>query len=327
MHRLVLTALAGLAMTLFVPALAQADGARRAPGSLLIYPVYLSGSGSMTLISITNTHNDPGFEPASNQSGVVNVHFVYIDGTTWDETNRFESLTPNDTLTVVASEHNSGSASGFLYCVAFSPTGGAADLDYLVGDSYMIDSEENILFGMPAVAFCALTGNGNPTDVNGNGNADFDGVEYERAGDQQIISSFIGQGLLVESFVALVSLAGNADYLTEIDLLVYNDNEQIFSSHFSFRCWAYVSLTTLGGVFKHSFLNSTNTDPDGGPMSMTTGWARLDGDRAVDTVGNENPVNDPPFVGAQIRTVFGFGAAHLLRQTAQENPTAGVLDF
>ncbi len=326
MNRFAIASLSLLALLSMMVAPAQADVARRAPGSVLIYPVYVSTGGNTTIISITNTHNEPGFEPASNQSGVVNVHFVYVDGSTWNETNRFQTLTPNDTFSVSVATHNPNSSSGFLYCVAWSPTGGRADLDYLVGDALIVDTGYNCIFGLPAVAFSALTGTGNPTDVNGNGDIDFDGIEYEKAGDQQIIRSFIGQGVLMDSYLAFVSLAGTADFETQLDLVVYNDNEQQFSSHFAFRCWAYVPLSTVGGVFNDSFLASTSTDPNS-TVPFTTGWARVDGDRAVDTVGNEPPINDPMFVGACVQSLFGFAAAQLLAQTPQENPTAGILEY
>ena len=53
------------------------------PGSLLIFPEYLSSYGSGTVLSITNTKDDPSFNQHTNLNGVVDVHFIYIDGEYW----------------------------------------------------------------------------------------------------------------------------------------------------------------------------------------------------------------------------------------------------
>ncbi len=325
---------AALALATILSPLAAAAG--RTPGSVLIFPLYDSNVGSGTVVSVTNTKKDTTYNPNTNLNGVVDVHFIYIDGDDWNEFNRFERLTPNDTFTVLADKHDPNSDEGFLYCIAISPvTFEPVSFNWLIGDEIVADGGGNWLFGVEAIAFKSLAAEGDAADTNANGLVDLDGVEYEAVADEMYISSFFGQGPIagppsasVESTLVLLSLIGDSDYRTTIDFAVYNNNEQEFSATHQIRCWDKVLLDDIDSVFTNTFLMSTNWDQTANGWNVgTTGWARLDGQIAVDIVGNEAALDNPPFVGLFIQALDGFAAAHLLHESDASNERGGVLDM
>ncbi len=326
--RFLKTILASAALLVAFGPIAEAAG--RNPGSLLIYPSYDSDPGSGTVISITNTKDDPSFNQNTNLNGVVDVHFIYIDGEYWTEFNRFERLTPNDTFTVLAGVHNPNSETGFLYCVALNPTTQAPmSHNWLIGDEIVADGGGNWLYGFEAIAFKAITGEGADTDLDQDGMLDLDGSEYEQVADEMMISSFIAQDTAngVTSTLILVALVPSSDYESRLDFKVYNNNEYEFSATYKLRCWAFVELGDIDAVFEDSFLSATWVDTRANGLSVgTTGWARINGDRAIDIVGNEPMIDDPAFVGAFAQSLDGYAVGHLLHESDALNATDGVLD-
>lgn len=307
-----------VALVCFAP-FASADG--RKPGSLLIYPCFDSARGAGTVISVTNV----------DQNFSVLAHFIYIDSEDWREFNRFEPLTPRDNFTVRASTHVAGAKRGFLYVVALNELGNPDNLNILIGDEIVADSLGNFLYALDAIPFLHF------------GNADTDGVlslnnvEYEAVRDKMYISSFLGQLdttdlqpeiSSIKSTLILVALVGSSDYETRLRFAVYNNNEQEFSTAHRFRCWDAVCLEDIDGVFRHDFLVTTSYDDRVTGLPVTTGWAEIDGKEAVDVVGNEPKILDPPFVGAIAQTlvVGGFSAGHLLHESAEFNSTFGSLE-
>ena len=81
------------------------------PASLLVYPCYDNSRNTETAITVTNTNTDQA-------TGTVQVEFVYINGYNCLETNRTRTLTPGDTLTVLASADNPNSNAGYVYVFA-----------------------------------------------------------------------------------------------------------------------------------------------------------------------------------------------------------------
>ncbi|MEQ8764221.1 MAG: hypothetical protein RL885_09860, partial [Planctomycetota bacterium] len=261
-------------------------------------------------------------------NGVVDVHFIYIDGDYWTEFNRYERLTPNDTFTVAAGVHNPNSEQGFMYAVALNPnTQEPMSFNWLIGDEIIADSSGNWLYAFEACAFKSLAAEGQNSDVDDDGMLELDGVEFEAVGDKMLLSSFFGYDSYgINAGLILVALTPSSDYETRIDFQVYNNNEHEFSTTYKFRCWAMVDLKDIDSVFTNDFLESTSYDSRDNGLYYTTGWARLDGDRAIDIVGNEPAINDPAFVGAMFQSLGGISVGHLLHQTEAKNATPGTLD-
>ncbi|MEQ8762339.1 MAG: hypothetical protein RL885_00330 [Planctomycetota bacterium] len=315
----------------------EASSGRR-PGSVLVFTSYFSDPVAGTVISVTNTKDAPSFDPNTNLDGVVDVHFIYIDQDGWREFNRYERLTPNDTFSTITSVHNPSSYTGFLYCIALDPnTQQPVSHNWLIGDSILAISVFGWLYASDAVGFRSLTPEGQPADLNGNGLVDLDGVEYDAVPDQMLCSSFIGstvdEDFYIDPFnarlelVSFVSLVGNSDYETRLDFTVYNDNEQQFSTSLSFRC-AELGFLLFDFVFENEFLASTNHDPrNNGLGNIETGWFRVDGHRAVDVVGNEPAIEDPPFLASYFSLIIGGSTGRLFHESNEPNQAAGVLDM
>ncbi|MEQ8768331.1 MAG: hypothetical protein RL885_30790 [Planctomycetota bacterium] len=311
-----------LAMLALAAAPAKAESAGRHPGSLLIYPIFDSSPGAGTVVSVTNVA----------QTTSIDAHFIYIDADdNWREFNRFEPLTPRDEFTIRASTHVAGAKRGFLYIVAETLDGDRRDpdaLNYLIGDEIVVDSQGNFLYAVEAIPFCAKA----PFNSNGDDHLDFDDEEYFKVSDKMYVSSFLGNttgdGSNLVTTLLLVSLAGSSDYETRLDLLPYNNNEDEFSADYRFRCWSAVRLLDIDGFFHDTFLKNLPTwDSRNTGLSWTSGWIEIDGDEAVDIVGNEPKINDPPFVGAVVQAFGSYSSGHLMHESAEDNPTNGKLDI
>ena len=179
---------------------AQAQPRHLQPGSLLIYPFYDSSPGAGTIISVTNTNSDRTFCPNEDfRAGDVVLHYVYIDGATWREFDRFEPLTPGDTLSVLADSHNPEMDRGFLTVKALDPvTLDAIDFDYLIGDAIVVQSDFNFLWGYTPYSFRGLADDNTQQDCNRittdddqDGKADFDGTEYDMFPSELFVDSFL----------------------------------------------------------------------------------------------------------------------------------------
>ena len=90
------------------------------PGSLLLYPSFDSSPGTSTILTVTNTNGDV-------VNGTVKVEFVYIDGESCLEFNRTQTLTANDTLTVLAAVDNPDAAAGLPVRLREEPADGPRD--------------------------------------------------------------------------------------------------------------------------------------------------------------------------------------------------------
>ena len=292
---------------------APAFGTALEPGSLLIYPYFNSEDAVATIITVTNTNPDA-------VSGKIDVHFIYIDGETCQESNRTETLTANDTFSVIANWHNPDQAFGYLYVYAVKE-GVPVTFNHLIGQLATFDGIETLEYGMNACPFNGQTDEGTSTDVDGDGHRDFDGVEYEQVQDQFFFPRFFGQSDAFESEAIFLNMSGGTQFLTTIDILSYNDNELAFSSEYTFNCWTRVYLADISGAFLETFLDSTANDEDelGGMSSIETGWVRLDGGVASSSV---KTINDPAFIAVLVERVASFASADLsFGQGHQDNGT------
>ncbi len=315
------------AMTLLLIALAapcaSADSVGRHPGALLIYPIFDSAPGAGTIVSVTNISQDTS----------IDAHFIYIDAdNNWREFNRFEPLTPRDEFTIRASTHVAGAKRGFLYVIAEVLDNDKRDpdaLNYLIGDEIVVDSKGNFLYALDAIAFCAKA----PFNGNEDEYLDFDDEEFFKVSDKMYVSSFLGNiregdGPALTSTLILVAILGSSDFETRLDLTPYNNNEAEASVSWRFRCWDAVDLLTIDGYFSDAFQRTTfNWDNRVTGTPWTSGWIEIDGDEAVDIIGNERKIEDPPFVGALVQSFGSFATGHLLHESAEDNPTNGRLDF
>jgi hypothetical protein len=293
-----LTALAGLGFA----SQAMADG--RNPGSLLLYPEFDNRDGIVTVLTVTNT---------AVNVGDVDVEFVYIgrygsSGTeiSCEEFNRTETLTDNDTLTLITNFHNPQYEQGFVYLFARAGVDNPIVHNWLIGNVMTVNGLDSFEYSVNPVAYEGIAG-----DANGNGLRDLDGAEYEESADEILVPRFLGQGGIYTSELILIGMTGGAAFNTTVDFLIYNDNEEVFSSEYTFRCWERVQLLDISGIFSNNFLaDFTNDDPDEllGASHIETGWFRMDGALASSTT---TTLSNPAVYGVLVERIGHRGAADL----------------
>jgi streptogramin lyase len=297
------------------PRPAECSTPERTPGSLLVFPFYDNLPGRTTLATVTNT----------SPTTPIAVEYVYIARESIDgaplsclEFNRTHLLTPNDTLTVATRAHAPDYGSGYLYCFAKSPAGGAAIAhDHLVGDLLAIDGMAAASFGVGPWSFRAVPADGQPTDLDGDWLRDLDGREYVCAPDELLVPRFLGQidvGGKPLSYserageLVLLNLSGGTAFDALVDILLHNDNEEVFSAQTTFRCWTRRKLVDISPAFAQSFLETTNNAPGEilGAPHVESGWFRLDGRIAWSTAAS---IADPAILAAYIERTGPSNAA------------------
>ncbi|MBL8858455.1 MAG: hypothetical protein JNL28_08130 [Planctomycetes bacterium] len=303
------------------------------PSSLLLFPEYNSAPGVFTVISVANTKNGPQGLPTAP---AVRAHFVYIDGATCQETDRFEPLTPNDLVTVIAGFHNSTSAKGFLYVYAVdAATGAAIKWDWLIGSQMQLDGITTFNYSYNPIGFKAAVGGGDgtPTDVDGDGGRDLNGVEYEKAWNEILIPHFFGQGNGRRSELVLINLSGRFEFLATANFLVYDDYENVYSAQYQWRCWTKVPLsktaphgnpaTGINDLFNNTFLAANGGQGAlQGAAGVETGWMRIRGATASSTAAQ---VLNPAIIAVLDETIGTFGMGDIPYFVDQTNVKGDLL--
>jgi hypothetical protein len=288
------------------------------PGSLLVFPFFDNTRGELTVLTVANTNDDQ-----SNANAQINVEFIYRNAENCLEFNRLRTLTPTDEITVVTKYDNPNMAKGYVYVFATSKTTGAPiKFDHLIGHEIILNTAAaNPDFASAPIVFKAgaALAEGDNTDVNHNGLRDLDGIEYAPAPDKLLFPRFIGQGdpFFWDSQLVLLNLTGGAQFQCLVDLLIYNDNEEVFSAQFQFQCWIAVPLDDVSPVFSNDFLLTTNHSSsevfNGGHPFPEVGWFTVDGDTAFSSAAQ---FADPAVLGLLIErtddnVAFREGGAEL----------------
>lgn len=287
--------------SLFLCGLATADGLN--PGSLLLFPEFDHSAGQNTLLTVTNTNRDA-------QTGSIRVHFKYVSGvpgaTLCTEADRVELLTPGDTLTVLTSAHNPGPfARGFVYIYAVNTATQAVSFDYLVGDALQIDSGKALQHDLSPLTLRAVPAQGLATDLDADGLRDLNGLEYEGTPAKILVPRFLGQDAAYQSELVLIGLSGGSQFTTLLDFLMFNDNEEVFSGQYSFRCWQKAPLSSISAMFTNAFLRDGTNHASGeiiGATSRESGWIAINGNTASSSLFT---IQDPAFLAVLVESAGG----------------------
>ena len=309
----------------------EANG--RNPGSLLLFPEFDNRNSHLTLLTVTNTNT--GVNP-DGSNGTIRVEFIYIgrygpDNTSLPclETNRTETLTANDTLSLLTSYHNPNHEQGYVYAFAKSvQTGQAVAFNYLIGNVLTLESLDQLEYSMNPVAFRGIFSSNDGDNVR-----DLDGNEYEPVTDEVYIPRFIGSsaqpgaaaGGLYDSELLLIGLSGGTRFETIVNFWVYNDNEEAYSAQYQFRCWDRVKLRDINGIFTQDFLaNFTNNAPNEiiGANSVESGWIRVYGGNAFSSAEN---IDDPAIYAVLVERIGGYGAADLPFESTRTQDNGDLL--
>jgi hypothetical protein len=275
----------------------RAEHRRKSRAACLLFPRFDNRTNTITAITVTNTNCDftPGPGPLLN--GTVDIEYVYIgrygpDDQELDclETNRTRRLTPCDTITLLTRFDNPQVERGFLYVFAKDPqTGQAIVWNHLIGQALYIGSnaidDDPAEDALNARTFLGIGDERTATDHDADGIRDLDGVEYSEAPDEILIPRFLGQDgddkngpTGFHSRLVLLGLSGGSQFTTQVSILFYNDNEQTFSTQWTFRCWDDPRLTEIDDGFLETFLDTTDNAPNEiiGATNKESGWIRVE---------------------------------------------------
>lgn len=282
----------------------------RQPGSLLLFPEYDNRFGDVTILTITNTAKD-------TQAGDIDVEYVYIDAADCSEFNRTETLTPNDTLTLITKAHHPDDGQGYVYAFAKDAQGEAVEHNYLIGSLMVVSGIKVFDYSINPVAFRGFgAGAEARTDHDGDGIRDLDGGEYDFAPGMVMIPRFLGQdepavGVL-NSELIMIGLTGGVEFSNIISYIVHNDNEEAFSGEHAFTCWDKKRLLDLdtGGMFANAFLKTTEEDPLEilGAEGREAGWICIEGSVAFSSM---ETIYDPAIYAVLIERVGGYAVGDL----------------
>jgi hypothetical protein len=252
----------------------------RNPGSLLLYPEFDNRSGTATVVTVTNVQ-------IGDEDPDVRVEFIYIgrfgpkgQDLICQDFNRTETLTPGDTFTALTNVHNPEHEQGFLYVFAKNNLNLPIVHNFLTGNVMTVDGFDQFEFSVNPVSYRGI-GDGVLTDLDQDGHLDMNGCEYSTNPAEILIPRFFGQ--VQTNFydeLIMIGLSGGGAFQTKLDFLIFNDNEEIFSSEHTFQCWERTPLLDISNLFANDFLkNWTNDDPDEllGAPEIETGWIRIKG--------------------------------------------------
>ena len=292
------------------------------PASVLIFPLYDAGPASQTAITVTNTclsddecPGDPG-----PLEGEVLAAFVYVDPERNVVFERPELLTPRDTLTVFASQHNPEARRGYVLVIARNPStfpdaGENVAFDWLVGSALVAQADRDAVWSYRACPFLAADGvddlcDRRVTDLDGDGAPDFDGIEYVGFPREVIVPAFFEESGPFENSLVLVSTLPS-DRRPEIRYELRNNRGILWADDVVLdENWWLGSLAEIA---------PQATDVGGdvielGRPPVVTGWLTLYGRRAFDPSGNPDENLVPPILGVFRERVRsrGFETGHAL---------------
>jgi len=295
-----------------------ADG--RTPGSVLVFPIHRStftfggaqqvnGAPYFTVISVTNTNLMP-VTPNNGLGGSTAAHYEYVNVfqnsppflDTCSVVDRIEFLTPADTRAVLTNCHNGvlGSQEGYLVVSAQDPNGFNTPWshNYLIGSELVISGTLG-MYALNAIPFDSPLAAGMATDLDQDGQLDFDGNEYEGIPDNLYLDSFLA---LNASALTLLNLTGGFNHQATVAFDIWNDNEFALSATLLFNCWIEEPLRDISIVFDGLFL-ANNTPDDASELDLDcdnvndveTGWARI---RGLNASSGVESIPNPALLGA-----------------------------
>ncbi len=304
---------------------ANAQPLQMQPGSALVFPLVDNRPGNGTMISVTNLlDDDRQCSGRGARKGDVLLSYVFVNGTTMQSFERFEYLTPGDTLSVLADVLVPELEVGYLVVMAYDAADSARAIqyDYLLGGAIIAQAGPNFMFSYTPYAFEGrpireTSDPCNPirTDIDNDGTPDFDGAEYSKFPREVVIESFIEErGIFGNTLTLLTTCA--PDHTAEIRSVLRNNEGTRYYDIFEFSSWWTGSLSEVS-----NFASSLRgNEYELGYRDIETGWASFRGLRIVDSSGN--PVRDrsgrsaiPPVLGVftQFANDTAFSGGHALQ--------------
>jgi hypothetical protein len=227
-----------------------------------------------------------------------------------EEFDRTETLTAADTLTLLTRAHNPEHVLGYAFAYAVDDDGAAIGFDGLIGQQLVVDGITSLQHSINAVDFRAQVAAGAPTDLDADDILDLNGAEYEAAPGELLFPRFFGQSSFFDGYMILIGLSGGREFQTTADILIRNDNEEVFSTEHTFGCWDRFYLQDISAAFGQQFLSTTDHDSEElyGAPNYETGWFSMKG--SVASSGSHS-IPDPAIYGVYVDRAVSVGGADL----------------
>ena len=261
----------------------------------------------------------PSFAGGGSQEPPIIIVEPLLEDLGCTEFDRYHTLTPNDTLSLITAYHNPDQAQGFVVVYAVDAAGEAISFNHLIGNQMVINGIDRFEYSVNPVDFRSPVEAGGATDLDSDDVRDLDGAEYETCPDELLVPRFIGQagggaapaldGGAFNSSLILIDLNSGANFNTTVDFLTYNDNEEVFSGEYTFNCWANPRLLDISGIFGQAFLKDfTDHASNESVGGRETGWFRFQGALANSV---NTTIQDPAVYGVYVERVGGYAVADL----------------
>lgn len=285
------------------------NGGTADPASLLVFPEFNSRPGKVTVLTVTNTDQDIASSDISVRFDYFGRYGPHGEDLVCDAIHFTHLMTPGDTLTLLTFPHNPYRHQGYVTAHAVDGMENRLQHDHLIGSALVINAITGSQYSTNPFSFRA--GRAGAADVDGDGQLDLDGLEYTYAPRDLLVPRFFGHSEDFESDLVMIALTGSPNAQTWLDLLIFNDNEELFTAEYMFRCWERAPLSAVSPLTTQGFLSSTTHDPSEllGAPETETGWLRLNGDHAYDPDGTS--YDEPAVLALLVERVSGHGAASL----------------
>lgn len=285
------------------------------PGSVLVYPSLRNLAGRATVVSITNIDTVNGVLARFRYVNMAPTANPFLPNCA--SFDRFEFLTPGDTITIATFCHNPGGlVDGYLVVDAVLPgTILSVAHDFLIGSELVLTGLGGS-HSVPAISFQSPQPAGTFTDLDGDGELDFDGLEYTMCPDTLYVDSFLAS---LGNNLALINMTGGTMHTALVRFTVWNDNEFPIVFTRNFRCWFDQPMDTVGVAFSSLFLLGTPHAPGefdtncDGIGDLETGWAEIDG---VTASTSQQTIPNPALLGA-VTSSLSFERGRPLWRTGQ----------
>jgi uncharacterized protein len=282
------------------------------PGSVLFFNIHTSSSSipaaQNTRINLTNT----------NQALTSYVHLFMVDGSTCSISDFFVCLTPNGTISFLASELDPGTA-GYVVAVTVDQSGCPASFNYLIGDEYVKFATGHAA-NLRAEAFSAIAGGLPACDTNSvTAQLNFDGVSYSGAPRVLALDNIPSRADGNDTLLILNRFGGNlatgAATLSSLFGILYDDAE--VPQSFGFSPGTCQFRATLSNNFPRT-VPRFETVVGGGK----TGWMKLYSQNDLGLLGAM--INFNPNVGSSAGAFSQGHNLHKLRVTTSVSITIPV---
>ncbi|MFM8392742.1 MAG: hypothetical protein ACKOB4_02305, partial [Acidobacteriota bacterium] len=254
-------------------------------GSILIYNVYtstVSTSREDTRLTLTNSH----------QRQSVNVHLFFVDGVSGRVADNYVSLTPQQTVSFLASDLDPG-VTGYLLAVAVDDHGCPINFNYLIGsEDVKFESGHRTSLGA-----LAIPAEGGPILCDPNATTTrlyFDGVSYSALPRTLAIDSLASRSEGNRTMLIVNRISGDlttaTDPVESLAGFIYDDVEKASS----------FSMSSANGQLRAMLGNST---PRSVPRydviipAGRTGWMKFASASDVGLTGAVINLNPNGFTG------------------------------